>query len=91
MQVQPKHIELVLESTNALCWLVMHWSHAKVLQLDLSMLPLGDPGYAHWDDSEVASWEARDLKDQVAGLSVLQVTTLHCVLCHLSMHPVLLR
>ncbi|BDA41259.1 hypothetical protein COCOBI_02-0390 [Coccomyxa sp. Obi] len=68
-KVQPKHIQLVPRRTDTLCWLVRHWSQAKELNLDLSSLPVGDPHQTsrydrktYWEDPEVASWEARDVK-----------------------------
>lgn len=81
MQVQPNRIQMRPTGTRALCWLVGHWSQAKLLDLDLSLLPVGDPHHTYWEVPEVASWEARDVKDRVAGLSVLQVIAPHCVVC----------
>ncbi len=79
MQVQPKRIQFMPKSTGALCWLVGHWSQAKLLDLDLSFLPVGVPHHTYWEVPEVASWEARDVKDRVADLSVLQVTAPHYI------------
>lgn len=73
-QVQVKQMQMEPASTTELCWLITHWSQAKVLDLNLWRLPVGLAGHTLRDDSEMAAWEARDVKDQLAGLSVLQVT-----------------
>ncbi|BDA41260.1 hypothetical protein COCOBI_02-0400 [Coccomyxa sp. Obi] len=54
-----------------------------MLDLNLNFLPVGDPFrnvrdyfMDNWENPEMATWEARDVKDRVAGLSVLQALRL---------------
>ncbi|CAL8463830.1 g3364 [Coccomyxa elongata] len=70
--VQPDHIILEPDSTTALCWLVRHWSRAKVLKLQLDDLSTLWPVGAAEEDFDLACWEARDVVDRAAGLSCLR-------------------
>ncbi|CAL8464112.1 g3647 [Coccomyxa elongata] len=71
--VQRDHIILKPRSTFALCWLVRHWSQARVLDLRLDYLPIyHSEDLKGWEDHELASWEAHDVVDRAAGLTCMR-------------------
>ncbi len=75
LQVRRDHIFLKPRNLFALCWLVRHWSRARVLNLRLDYLPIYyTEDLIGWEDHELASLEARDVVDRAAGLTCLRAS-----------------
>ena len=81
----PNTISLCPTNTEALWWLFRHWSKAKVLQLELGQLPIGEPAYAgemeHYgevydpskEEDEMENLDVEQLLRRAAALGELQV------------------